>query len=55
MTTSTKAPKRRSVSKPRLLKELRAVMAEYNIGADAPIVDLDEAIQEAIVADAMKA
>lgn len=46
--------KRRSVSKPRLLKELRAVMAEYDLGADAPIAKLDDAIQDAIVADAMK-
>ncbi len=45
--------KRRSVSKPRLLKELRAVMAAYDIGFDQPVSKLDDAIQQAIVADAM--
>ena len=47
-----KAP-RRGVSKARLLKELRLIVSEYDLGMDNPIGALDEAIQKSIVEEAM--
>jgi hypothetical protein len=53
MAVEKKPKARRSVSKARLLKELRLVTKEYNLGMDQPIGALDDAIEKSIVAEQM--
>lgn len=53
MTTKIKQDKRRGVSKARLLKELRLIVAEYDLASSNLIADLDNAIQQSIVEEAM--
>jgi hypothetical protein len=53
MATDKKPTVRRSVSKARLLKELRLTMNEYDLSADKPIGSLEEALRDSIVQEAM--
>lgn len=54
MATDKKKPTaRRSVSKARLLKELRLIVVEYDLSNSSLIADLDNAIQDSIVEEAM--
>ena len=52
--TDKKATKRRSVSKPRLLKELYASMNAHDLTGIEPISDMIEAIERDIIEDSMK-
>ena len=54
MTVKKTPTVRRSISKPRLLKGLLGVMAEYDLGGENLILDLTLAIEKDIVKDAMK-
>ncbi len=50
----TTTHKRRSVSKARLIKELKLVVQEYNLGNESKISELFDAIRNAIVDDAIE-
>ncbi len=45
---------RRAVAKPRLLKALNETIKEHDIGMDAPVGKLIDAIKDDIVQDAMR-
>ena len=53
MSNTKTTPKKRSVSKARLYKELEATIEAKNIGLDAPVGTLMESIKDDIVTEAL--
>ena len=53
-TTATKTTTRRSVSKARLYKEIKAAVTVHKLEDGAPIIDLLDAIKDDIVDEALK-